>query len=330
MLDVSLTQLRDDQAISATRKRRKPQLSNSLSRRPMTLVRLRQLLRDGFGAGRDEAYRPWIRVTRSTSSPISHTLVAATPIHARGIHLLSKLESTAANVACWLGATEIREQFPLFPWEGLHPMSGLDEARDRFLGNAPALLDIAHEAGIPIGHYVGTNLPFVATTDLVLRVGTFPHDRLVFWSCKPLAAINHDKTGHRVLERLELERRYAVGVGARHVVFTDQQITAHLRKNLLWFKPPRSYLLTRSPEARHPFTSAFNALDLAMPLATRIKEAAARSRAPLAEAQADFRAAAWLGEIDIDLTQQVAMTYPARRDLTGARARLRATLLGDA
>jgi hypothetical protein len=240
------------------------------------------------------------------------------------------LEKTAANVAAWLGATEIREQFPLFPWAGVHPMSGIDPGRDRQLKDAPSMIDIAHDAGIDIGRFIGTDIEFVATADLVLRIGEFPNDRLVFWSVKPGASISNERSGERVIERLELERRYAKGIGAKHAVITGDEITPHLRKNLLWLKPPRSHLLSRTPDDRRALTTVFNALDEGMSVAVRIAAAAKECGLSLADAHVDFRAAAWLGEIDIDLTRQIAMPYPVRRDVKGAKAALRSQLMGDA
>jgi hypothetical protein len=315
-------------AYDTVKRRTKPKHSNSITRVPMSEERMVDLIKDRFGEGRDEQYRPWIRVTRSVSSPRSHVNIHATPVHQRGIHLLSKLERTASYVACWLGATEIREQFPLFPWRGRHPMAGLDRGRDGSIKQAPALLEIAEEAGIDIGWYVGTAIPFVATVDLVLRFGQFPDDRLVFWSVKPESELLHPKHGLRVRERLELERRYAKAVGATHAVFTDEHVNDHLRKNLIWLTPCLEHLAKNPPASRAPFLACYAEQGDDMPLNRRMAQIAVQLQMQLADVVAHFRTAAWLGEIDIDLTAPLTMAYPARRDVRQRKAALRTQLLG--
>lgn len=151
-------------------------LTNSIGRKAMTIGRLQGLILQGFGQGRGEGYTPWIRVTRGNAPRKSNHVVAVTHVQARPLHLLSRLEYRAVRLAMWLGAVEVREQFPLWPWTGgPHPMAGLDDERDRALPTTLGLLALAKKAGIRHGHFVGApNLPYVATTDLVIRVGATP------------------------------------------------------------------------------------------------------------------------------------------------------------
>ena len=316
-------------SVPAARPRRL-RITNSVSRSVMTWERMGRLMREGFGHGRDEAYIPWIRVTRRMSSPVSHLTAACTTIHERGLHLLSGLEDSAVRVAAWLGATEIREQFPLFPWAGLHPMHGLDPDRDRTLGPAPAISDISQSAGTKLRLYHGSRIPYVATTDLVIRLGSFPGDRLVFWSCKPQKAIDCAADGDRVEQVLDLEYRYATAIGCKHVVITGDEFAPRLLSNLLWLEPSRSHLRLRSVNARAEFVGHFNELADDMPLGQRIAAAANASHTSLAKAHDDFHTAAWLGMIDIDLAKPVLMFRPVIRDVANAKAALRAQLLGDA
>ena len=311
-------------------KPRRLRISNSVSRTAMTWSRIERLVREGFGHGRDEDYVPWIRITRSLSSPVSHLTAAHTPVHARGIHLLSNLEDAAVRIAAWLGAQEIREQFPLFPWPGQHPMHGLDPDRDRTLGPAPALADIAREAGVELRRYVGSRVPYVATTDLVLRIGDHPNDRLVFWSCKPQQAIDCPRDGARVAEVLDLERRYAAAIGCKHVVFTGDEVAPRLLSNLIWLEPPRSHLLTRDGNARREFAAYFNEQDDDISIERRIELASELARIPRCDAHADFRTAAWLGLIDIDLTRPVLMSRPVVRGRAQTKGALREQLVGGA
>jgi hypothetical protein len=319
------------QTFSITRQPRlgNRRLNNSHTRSVMTRDRLQMLVDDGFGYGRDEGYMPWIRITKGLSSKVSNLVVACTPVHRRSLHLLSILEKTAAHAVAWLGATEIREQFPLFPWAAEHPMSGLDALRDIRGDAAPALQDIADDAGIPIGYYFGGTIPYVATTDLVVRVGDFPNDRLVFISCKPLAKMTDPKAAPRVLERLELERRYAAAVGARHVIFTGDEVCSRLKANLDWLMPYHSHMQDASlTQRRGKFVAAFATTCEFQSIHERVQAGAHLCGTALDLAQEDFRAAAWLGQIDIDLTQPVLMSRPVVRDVKQRKAALRNQLLG--
>ena len=309
----------------------KRRLNNSHTRSVMTRDRLQMLVDDGFGYGRNEDYLPWIRITKGLSSKVSNLVVACTPVHRRSLHLLSVLEKTAAHSMAWLGVTEIREQFPLFPWAAEHPMSGIDELRDLRSDPAPALQEIADRAGIPIGSYFGGKIPYVATTDLVVRVGEFPNDRLVFVSCKPLTKMTDPKTAPRVLERLELERRYAQAVGAHHVIFTGDEVCPRLKANLDWLMPYHSHLQDEAQTLRRQaFVQAFSTTVEIQSIHERVRASAHLCGIALSLAQEDFRAAAWLGQIDIDLTQPVLMSKPIVRDVKQRKAALRTRLLGGA
>ena len=307
-------------------------LSNSVTRRVMTLDRLYALIAQGFGQGRDEAYKPWIRVTRSLSSPKSNVFVAQVPIHERGLHLLAGTEYNAGQLASWLGALEVREQFPLWPSPSRSPLWGLHPERDRTLVPAPGLLEIAADAGIDHGTYVGGNIPFVATTDLVLRIGVPPNDKLVFWSVKPLEKIVRGKSAARIRERLELERRYAVAVGAHHGVIDGTEMTRSLVENLDWFRPLRSELLAfRKTQCIEDFAAAFEGLAVdGDPLRVCIDAAGEQCSIPPNRVQAFFRAATWLGLTDVDLGVSVLMTKPPTRGGGARKLQLRKALLGDA
>lgn len=286
-------------------------LTNSISRKAMTRTRLQSLILQGYGQGRDEDYKSWIRVTRGNAPRESNHVVAVTNIDARPVHTLSKMEHNALHLALWFGAAEVREQFPIWPWPGSpHPMAGLDPQRDRTLPAAPGLLEIAAEAGIPHGTYVGApELPYVATTDLVIRLGAPPNDRLVFWSCKPADVLAHRKDGPRAKQRIELERLYAKAIGAHHAVYDGTQAPGDLLANLDWLEPPRSELRDETmAKCRSAFAQAFNGTSADSTVEERIQAVATGLDMELPAAQQHFRAVAWQGAIDADLSFPIVMS----------------------
>lgn len=307
-------------------------LTNSVTRTVMTLDRLYGLIAQGFGQGRNDDYKSWIRVTRSLSSPKSNILVVHLPIHARGLNLLAGTEYNAGDLAAWLGALEIREQLPLWPSEALSPLHGLHAERDLLLPLAPGLVEIAKDAGIDHGTYVGGDIPYVATTDLVLRIGRPPHDRLVFWSVKPLEKIVVGESAARVRERLELERRYAIAVNACHQVIDGTEMTSSLIANLGWLMPTRSSLNEfASSNYLEDYAGAFESNAASGdPLGACIDSAGRQCSIEPERVQAIFRTAAWLGRIDVDLGVPILMSKPPTRGGKQRKLRMQNELLGGA
>ena len=288
-------------------------LTNSIGRKAMTLTRLQGLILQGYGQGRNDDYKPWIRVTRGNAPRKSNHVVAATNIAARPVHTLSKMEYCALRLALWLGAVEVREQFPNWPWTGSpHPMAGLDPQRDRTLPATPDLLEIAAQAGILHGSCVGApDLPYVATTDLVIRLGAPPNDRLVFWSCKPAEVLAHPKEGPRAKQRIELDRLYASAIGAHHAVYDGTHAPGALLANLDWLEPPRSELRNETmATGRAAFAQAFNDTSANGAVEQRIRAVATSLAMELPTAQRHFRAVAWQGAIDVDLSFPIVMSRP--------------------
>lgn len=241
--------------------RRGAPLTNSVSRATMTRSRLQSLILQGFGQGRGDDFVPWIRVTRGNPPRASNHYVAIVSTQAKPLHLLSGLEYGAARVASWLGATEIRTQFPLFPWnDHPHPLAGLSARVDAGLPKTRGLLEIAYEAGIKHGTYVGSpELPYVATTDLLITLGEPNAQRLVFWSVKPAKVMASAGPQDRAKQRIRLEELYAHAVGGKHVVYDRSQVNDRLLANLEWLEPPRQERTdTTQIQARDAFVEHFN------------------------------------------------------------------------
>lgn len=153
--------------------------------------------KEGRGTGEGSSYKPWIKVTDISSSGRSHRFFGATA--RRQHHLLSDLEHAFCLEADWhQDVLDIREQFPL-PREETRALAADMQTR----------------------HPRDGKVDIVMTTDLLLNVRGPGDDRerLVALCVKPSEKLSD----RRVLEKLEIERRYWVTRGATFRVVTELQ-----------------------------------------------------------------------------------------------------------
>lgn len=295
----------------------------------MTLESLARLRAEGFGAGRREQYNPWIRVRRALSSPVSNQQVLRAPFIPRHLHLLSRLEGQFALLAAYLGALEIREQFPTFAEPDLHPAFDPEYRfpianSDRLL---PGLLDIAKEEGIDAGVYPGTSIPFVMSTDLVLTVKDGDVYKLVYWPVKPHDELQGRK-GVRRLERLRLEQRRAADVGAFFHVMTDQTLSERFVTHLRAFKPTARDAEAFDADTLLRFGETFNRCQGATLGQAWRESGAAVGRPDVLEARRVFDVALYRGLLDVSLSSVMDEHLPFSWGGIATRLRLRKALLG--
>lgn len=268
-------------------------------------------IRSGCGQGREDSYEPWIRIRKNFSSPTSHQVFDSVGLHARNHHFLSKLEFHTAVLTSYLGASELRECLPLWPYEHPHPDSGLDNDLDPRYDTAPGLLEIAKSAGIEHGNFVGTKVPYIASIDLMFRVRQGCKWRLFGISCKP-KDITEQST--RAQERIELDRLYCKAVGADHHHEDGTSLDTEMILQLIDLRPAVRFLRAHQRTARfHDFIGNFDeyANDCA------VWKAALAAGQDIGVDRKDayefFRLGVWLHLIDIDVTQRIQMCKPIKR-----------------
>lgn len=301
-------------------------------RQVMTLGRLHGLIAAGYGQGFGESYLAWIRIRRRLTSRVSNLVLLANPLYAvRPLNLLSRLEGTASTVAMWLGARELRDQFPLWPDDHNHPDWGSPNQPARTPQFVPGLMSIARDAGIKHGTFPGTQIPYVASADMLIQPPADRQASLTLIPVKPVSEIEKPgRKGMRVLERLELQRRYANAVGARYFEFTDRSCTALLGSQLNWFMPLHSELkLLRDSIELHLFAEKFNELCRELPISTCTRAVRQAMRIESVEfSHRLFRIAAWTGLINIDFRKPILMRSLINLDKSGYKASLADNLFG--
>lgn len=295
-----------------------------------SMKKLAAAIQEGRGNGTADAYRPWIEVTRRTSSPCSNVSVVPVPHLTRLTHYLSRGEREFALFLWWLGAIDVREQYPLWPWEHLHPamqLGRVSEARYH-----PGTRAIAQEAGIPLQNYPGLNVPWIVSMDLLVTVPAAVNPtRLVGISCKPRAILASGSPSDRELERLELDRRYCLYANVPHRVAHPEELSRGLVKRLHWLSPIESFAalteLTSSSQYR-TYTERLREIGYDRPSWIASREAGKHVGWSTALEQRAMKIALWYQHIDVDLSRPVVTTQPFRPGGIAYRDRAKKQWLG--
>lgn len=291
------------------------------------LDQVSRAIRSGHGQGRGDSYKPWIRIRKNFSSPTSNQVFDSVGLQARNHHFLSKLEFHAALLISYLGAGELRECLPLWPFEHPHPDTGLDPDVDFRRDLAPGLLDIAKNAGIEHGFFVGTKVPYIASIDLMFRIRSGGQWRLLGISCKP-KDITEKST--RAQERIELDRLYCTAVGAQHHHEDGSSFNSELILQLIGLRPSVSFLREhRQTNRLHDFVAKFNEHANDRFVADAALAAGQFVDLARSDAFAFFRLGVWLHLIDVDLTKRLQMRKPIKRGGAALIQALQSRYLGE-
>lgn len=198
----------------------------------------------------------------------------------------------------YLGASEIRECLPLWPTEHANPIT--DDRGERCLG----LLDIAERHEIEHGFFVGTDVPYIASIDIMARVPWRGRTHYVGVSCKPDPIM---ASSQRARERVNLDRLYCKEIGARHIHESGASFNQTLVYNIETYRPSLSELQAfAGSSVLHDFCGHFNQAPTGWPLHQVITESGRRVQAIGPSAAQLWRLGMWTHQIDIDLRERVS------------------------
>jgi len=165
----------------------------------------RRYNREGRGQGVGAAYKPWITVRDFPSLGMVSRIKGQTS--GRVYHLMSNNETNLFYILDWSDdVLDIREQYPL---------SDLTDA-----------IGIAESARIRYPYDFNSGFPYVMTSDFYVE------------TTKGTIAIAVKTTTElakpRVLEKLEIERRYWLKRGVDWKLITEREINADKARNIEW------------------------------------------------------------------------------------------------
>lgn len=291
----------------------------------MSMNKLLRLIRAGYGQGHLHRYKPWLRVTKKDYSPVSNVGHLQSNIKGRLHHVRALSEGRSAILVYWLGAFDLRDQYPVWPWSHEHLSWGLDGQKRQ--PKLPGLMEIARQAGIEHGVYIGTTLPYVATLDLVSTWrkadGSY---YFVAHECKPRDQVFDPDPLSRTKERLQLTRLYLkVAELRQHLVHTEDYPSrffvnldalrpAFSRDHQEKIRASRDYGLLIEQCSRWAYEQPVNAV---------LTELARRTEANLADLQVLSHLALWHQDLDHDLREPLEPWDSLRPGGQALKARLR-------
>nr|WP_066016395.1 TnsA endonuclease N-terminal domain-containing protein [Endozoicomonas atrinae] len=182
-------------------------------RRLNTLEDYTRSLKNKYGLGEKENYKPWYRVQDVKSKGLS-SKIQGMKIN-REHHTLSKQETVFFFLAEFSDVVvDIREQFPLLP---------LDLS-----------VKIAKTIGVDHPEVPGKKSKHLMTTDFLLTCS----DGKKVWHIAVCVKSKEDLQDERVLEKLEIERLWWQLLGIRFLVFSSSDIAEVQSGNVAWVTDP--------------------------------------------------------------------------------------------
>lgn len=170
-------------------------------------AKIKRYIKEGRGKGRGKDYKPWLTVQ---DVPSQGRVTRAPGWKTRRIHhLFSDHETRLFFLLEWLdNVVDIREQFPLLE-------------RD-------VTQEITREMGVAHPTDNSTQTPIVLTTDFLISIISDGKIIDVAIAVKPSEELNDP----RVIEKLEIERRYWTAKGIYWLIVTEKDVPQLLAKNI--------------------------------------------------------------------------------------------------
>jgi hypothetical protein len=280
----------------------------------MSMNTLCQWIEEGRGYGHGAAYKPWLQMSRRRAPSNANVNFRYLSTIGRHAHFLSGNEWHVALLLMWLGLEDLREQFPLWPFPHQHPLYDHPELSRVALPASRGTLAIAQDLGIKHGLFVGTQIPYIATTDFMISVKDKGNSiKALAIAVKPQNITNGSISKPRVNERLVLEMAYASELGIRWLLLSNGDIPETLRENLEICYPAANL---RASLGENDYLTDFCAemthrLRLGHPIGDALDHSASTLKMSNAAPHAHFYYGLWHRLIPIDLREPIVLSQPA-------------------
>lgn len=278
----------------------------------MTLSKLRRLVKEGYGQGHREMYKPWLTVGRGDASPMSNLGHLDYPEVHRLQHPRSQAERHTFVLLRWLGAYDVRDAFPAWPFPHAHPVTGLPG--HEAIEIVPGLEDVAGD-DIDVGRFAGTGLSYVGTLDALVTWRSRDGYRLMAVENKPEDVVRAPVVGSRAKERLELTRRYCLSIGVPRLLVHAEHFPAQLMRNLDALRPTARPEVVADSLASKPYALLVERLGdrgRAEAMTDTVDWVKKRSGSSVSHLWGLVHLALWFQDIDHDLSKPLRPWEPPR------------------
>jgi hypothetical protein len=171
--------------------------------------KLRSWIKEGRGTGHGASYTPFIRIHRKNMPSGSRLHQVALPFLHRQAHYLSTNEYRFALFLWWLGVSDLREQFPCWPWPHPHPLYGHPDYRPPQIVQSSGTTLLAKSLGLNPLVCEGSPIRYVPTIDLLATVHLDGEVYAHAFAIKPGDEIRNDRLTARDHELLAIQGAYA-------------------------------------------------------------------------------------------------------------------------
>lgn len=277
----------------------------------MNAESLLTLIRHGAGQGHRDDYCPIVRLSRNNIAKCGYQSVGPLPGYRRAAHLLSDEMRIVALLLLWLGALDVRENFPLWPFDHPHPLA------DWPYGNATLttcvgmtqirrLVKKSHPS-------INNNTSSLSMIDFMVTNGNSEHPYSLMVECRVDARSLHQ------VEQLQKNARYryAIENGIRYQLIQPYRLNPTLTSNL--------DALSHAPNAVRRDVSQHDLPLIQDLLRKRLEQdaicnavhhVASLLKADEQQVWSVFDAMAWSQAIDIDISKPI---YRTESIITGGR-----------
>jgi len=267
----------------------------------------------GRGYGHGDAYRPWLWVHRKNTPGQGNQVVDPLPGYRRASHFMAQVEWHVALLCVYLRALDVREQFPLWPFPHPHPLADHPETQQHRPRQCPGLIKIANKLGVDHGLEVGSDVPYVASLDLLVTLKRKKGMGLAGIALKPHELILSSESKVRVIERLQMEKVCMDHYAATHVVVDRGLIGDHTGGNMEFFSSgARVPSALQLESLQTDFKSVFIEAASETSISEGINRASRSTRLDPLSANLLWRHLTWRRQIEVDITAPLEMGQPLR------------------
>jgi hypothetical protein len=264
----------------------------------------------GRGQGHGDTYLPWLWIHRKNVSGRGNQVVDPMPGYRRASHFLAQVEWHVGLLCIYLGALDVREQFPLWPQPHPHPLADYAPSQQGWNG-CRGLIEISRELGVDHGREVGSDAPYVATIDIAATVKRATGYGIAGIALKPHDLILSSEPTDRINERLAMERVCMTDYNATHKV-VDRSLLGHSTGGNLELLSSGARLPERLQNK--PILSEFKERFVDAATLTSISKGIDRAGSALGlnpiDANLVWRHLTWHRRVELDITLPLQMGMP--------------------